>query len=97
MYLKHYNLTLNPFEISPDQKFLWLGEKHREALTAMKNGILENKGFIFLTGDVGTGKTTLVDALANILGDNIIFAQVARSHFGAAGLFKFVGGCFRNE
>ena len=77
MYLKRYNLTLNPFEISPDQKFLWLGEKHREALTAMKNGILENKGFIFLTGAVGTGKTTLVDALANILGNNIIFAQVA--------------------
>ena len=76
MYLKHYNLTLNPFEISPDQKFLWLGEKHREALTAMKNGILENKGFISLTGDLGIGKTTLVNALADILGDNIIFAQV---------------------
>ena len=76
MYLKHYNLTLKPFEISPDLKFLWLGEKHKEALAAMKNGILENKGFISLTGDVGTGKTTLVNALANILGNNIIFAQV---------------------
>ena len=76
MYLKHYNLTLKPFEISPDPKFLWLGEKHKQALAAMKNGILENKGFISLTGDVGTGKTTLVNALANILGDNIIFALV---------------------
>jgi type II secretory pathway predicted ATPase ExeA/predicted nucleic acid-binding Zn-ribbon protein len=77
MYLKHYNLTSKPFGISPDLKFLWLGEKHKEALDAMKNGILENKGFIFLTGDVGTGKTTLGNALANILGNNIIFAQVA--------------------
>ena len=77
MYLKHYNLTLKPFEINPDQKFLWLGEKHKEALIAMKNGILENKGFIALTGDVGTGKTTLVNALADMLGDNILFAQVS--------------------
>jgi general secretion pathway protein A len=76
MYLKHYNLTLKPFEISPDPKFLWLGEKQKEVLDAMKNGILENKGLIFLTGDVGTGKTTLINALADILGDNIKFAQV---------------------
>jgi type II secretory pathway predicted ATPase ExeA len=76
MYLKYYNLTLKPFEISPDPKFLWLGEKHKHVLDAMKNGILENKGFIFLTGDVGSGKTTLVNALADILGDNIIFARV---------------------
>ena len=77
MYLEHYNLTLKPFEISPDPKFLWLGEKHKEALAAMKYGILDNKGFISLTGDVGTGKTTLVNALANSLGENIIFAQVS--------------------
>ncbi len=76
MYLKHYNLTLKPFEISPDPKFLWLGETHNEALAALKYGILDNKGFISLTGDVGTGKTTLVNALANSLGDNVIFAQI---------------------
>ena len=76
MYLKHYNLTLKPFEISPDPKFLWLGEKHNEALAAMKYGIMDNKGFISLTGDVGTGKTTLVNALASSLGDNIILAKI---------------------
>ena len=77
MYLKHYNLTLKPFEISPDPKFLWLGEKHKEALAALRYGILDNKGFISLTGDAGTGKTTLVNALANSLGDNVIFAHIA--------------------
>jgi type II secretory pathway predicted ATPase ExeA len=77
MYLNYYNLTFKPFEISPDPKFLWLGEKHEEALAALKYGILDNKGFISLTGDVGTGKTTLVNALANSLGDNTIFAQVS--------------------
>jgi type II secretory pathway predicted ATPase ExeA/chromosome segregation ATPase len=76
MYLKHYNLTSKPFAISPDPKFLWLGKKHREALAALKYGILDNKGFISLTGDVGTGKTTLINALANSLADNTIFALV---------------------
>ena len=44
MYLKHYQLKLKPFEIGPDPKFLWLGEKHKEAFAVLKYGILENKG-----------------------------------------------------
>lgn len=63
MYLNHYNLNLKPFEISPDPRFLWLGEKHKEALAALEYGILENKGFLVLTGDAGTGKTTLINGL----------------------------------
>ena len=45
MYLNYYNLKAKPFSISPDPKFLWLGEKHAEALASLKYGILENKGF----------------------------------------------------
>ena len=78
MYLNHYHLTLKPFEISPDPRFLWLGEKHNEALAAMKYGILDNKGFICLTGDVGTGKTTLVNALISSSENNIVFAKFSR-------------------
>jgi type II secretory pathway predicted ATPase ExeA len=95
MYLKHYNLTLKPFEISPDPKFLWLGEKHKEALAAMKYGILDNKGFISLTGDVGTGKTTLVNALANSLGDNIIFAQIADPTLGQVDFINLTADAFK--
>ena len=57
MYLNHYNLNLKPFEMSPDPRFLWLGEKHKEALAALEYGILESKGFLLLNGDAGTGKT----------------------------------------
>jgi type II secretory pathway predicted ATPase ExeA len=94
MYLKHYNLTLKPFEINPDPKFLWLGKKHKEALAAMKYGILHNKGFISLTGNVGTGKTTLVNALANSLGDNIIFAQVPDPFLEQLDFFNLVADAF---
>ena len=65
MYLTHYNLEIKPFESSPDPRFIWLGEKHKEALATLKYGIQENKGFILLTGDVGTGKTTLINCFLN--------------------------------
>lgn len=63
MYTSFYNLDSRPFETLPDPVFLWLGAKHEEALTALRYGILENKGFLLLTGDAGIGKTTLINAL----------------------------------
>jgi general secretion pathway protein A len=60
MYLSHYNLDQKPFEITTDPAFIWLGEKHTEALATLEYGIQENKGFLLLTGDVGTGKTLLI-------------------------------------
>ena len=63
MYLTHYNLTLKPFEESPDPRFFWLSEKHKEALACLKYGIQENKAFLLLNGDIGTGKTSLINYL----------------------------------
>ena len=63
MYLAHYNLNDKPFEITPDPSFIWLGEKHKEGWAALEYGILENKGFLLLTGDIGTGKTVLINYL----------------------------------
>ena len=61
MYLTHYKLRVKPFELTPDPKFIWLGEKHKEALASLTYGIQENKGFLLLTGDIGTGKTSLIN------------------------------------
>ena len=63
MYLNHYNLRQKPFSISPDPRFLWFSENHKEALAVLKYGILDNRGFLLLTGDIGTGKTALINAL----------------------------------
>jgi type II secretory pathway predicted ATPase ExeA len=54
---------MEPFSISPDSRFLWLGEKHSEALATLKYGIQANIGFLLLTGDIGTGKTALINRL----------------------------------
>jgi general secretion pathway protein A len=65
-----------PFETSPDPKFIWLSEKHKEALASLKYGIQENKGFLLLTGDIGTGKTTLINCFLNEKGTDAIVASI---------------------
>ncbi len=76
MYQAFYGLKSKPFQITTDPKFLWLGEKHKEALATLKYGILENKGFLLLTGDIGTGKTALINALVKIIDVSAIVATI---------------------
>lgn len=76
MYNEFYNLKLPPFQISCDPAFMWFGEKHREALATLRYGILDNKGFLLLTGDVGTGKTSLINALIQNLEQDVICTSV---------------------
>ena len=63
MYLEFYGLKQKPFNTTPDPKFLYLSPGHREALAQLIYGVRENKGFMVLTGDIGTGKTTLLHTL----------------------------------
>jgi len=76
MFLSHFKLQEKPFKLSIDPKFLWLGKKHKEALETMRYGILHGDGYVVLTGDVGTGKSTFAMALAKDLGDKVIVARV---------------------
>ena len=63
MYLKFYALTLPPFDLTPNPRFLFNSAKHREAINHLLYGIRERKGFVQLTGEIGAGKTTLCRAL----------------------------------
>ena len=67
MYEEFYNLKEKPFNLTPDPRFFFLSEIHREAFEHLLYGIREKEGFILITGDVGTGKTTLCRALLNRL------------------------------
>jgi general secretion pathway protein A len=95
MYLSHYDLIEKPFRINPDPKFLWLGEKHREALAVLRYGVIEKHGFLLLTGEVGTGKTTLINALVNDLGNDTIVANVPNPDLETIDFFNFVAAAFR--
>ena len=65
MYTDFYNLKEKPFNLTPSPRFLYLGESHKEALNLLTYGVIERKGLILLTGEIGTGKTTMVHALLN--------------------------------
>jgi len=62
MYETFFGLREQPFSLTPDPRFLWLSDTHREGLAALTYGITRRKGFLLLTGEVGTGKTTLLRA-----------------------------------
>ena len=63
MYLDFYGLNEKPFSLTPDTRFLYLGKNHQDASNNLLYGIREKEGFVVLTGDIGTGKTTIVRAL----------------------------------
>jgi general secretion pathway protein A len=66
MYLDYYGLKRFPFQLSSDPAFLWAGGKHQAALDTLREGIMERQGFVLLTGEVGTGKTTLIEAFTHL-------------------------------
>jgi general secretion pathway protein A len=94
MYLSHYKLESKPFQMSTDPDFLWLGEKHKEALATLKYAIVENKGILALTGDVGTGKTTLINALIQSLGDDTMVATIYDPSLEVLDFFNIVSVAF---
>ena len=90
MYLAHYGLTLKPFSISPDPRFLWLGERHGEALATLRYGIQENKGFLLLTGDVGTGKTVIINHLTELINVEVLAATIPDPNLGLIDFYNIL-------
>ncbi len=77
MYTSFFGLNEKPFSITPDPRYLFMSERHGEALAHLVYGVTESGGFVQLTGEVGTGKTTLVRTLLqNRLPDNADVAVV---------------------
>jgi general secretion pathway protein A len=95
MYENYYNLKAMPFQITTDPRFLWLGEKHSEALATLKYGILENKGFLLLTGDVGTGKTALINRLVKMIDVAAIVAKIPDPGLSSLDFFNFLSVEFK--
>jgi general secretion pathway protein A len=76
MYNQFYGFRESPFNITPDPRFLFFSDRHREAYNHILFGIKERKGFIQVTGEVGAGKTTLCRALLEELGSDYITALI---------------------
>src|SRR5271169_387745 len=98
MYKRFYNLQRNPFEITPDPSFLFATKKHNEALAALYYGVRRRKGFVVMTGEVGTGKTLLVRCLLQVLNRaNVAFAYVFNPRLSPVEFLQYIAGDFRLE
>ena len=95
MYLSHYDLNRMPFSISPDANLFWLSEKHTEGLATLKYGIYENKGFLVLTGNVGTGKTALINRLLRDIDVPVLIATISDPGLEGLDFFKFLAREFK--
>ncbi|HEV2488843.1 MAG TPA: AAA family ATPase [Candidatus Acidoferrales bacterium] len=91
MYRKFYGLTRNPFEISPDPYFFYPTPRHNEALANLNYGVQRRKGFVVVTGEVGTGKTLLVRCLLDALNRNqVSFAYVFNPRLSVLDFLRYV-------
>lgn len=90
MYNDFYGFSEEPFNVTPDPRFLYLTPSHREALASMMYGIKERKGFISITGEVGTGKTTLIHTLLMKLDRHVKSVFIFHTHISFEELLKSV-------
>lgn len=88
--LSFYGLHERPFNPAPDPRYLHLTQAHQEALAQLLYGVLEQKGFILLTGEVGTGKTTLLQALLERLDESTAVAFITNSMLGFEGILEYM-------
>ena len=96
MYLDYFGLDALPFELSPDPKYLMMTPRHREALANLQYGISARKSLTLMTGEAGTGKTTLVNAaLASPPCKDARIVQLSNSTLTREEFVEFLARSFR--
>jgi general secretion pathway protein A len=91
MYSQHFALAQDPFSIAPDPRFLFMSERHREALAHLVFGLNGNGGFVLLTGDIGTGKTTVCRCFLEQIPPQCRLAMVFNPRLSALELLQTIG------
>jgi putative secretion ATPase (PEP-CTERM system associated) len=95
MYESFYKLSIRPFQLSPDPRFFFSSAGHKRALAYLRYGLKQGEGFIIVTGNVGTGKSTLVSMLFKLLSkENVVAAQVVTTQMGPDDLLRMVAAGF---
>lgn len=90
MYLEYFGLNELPFSIAPDPRYLYMSERHREALAHLLYGVGSQGGFVVLTGEVGTGKTTTCRCFLNQIPRNTDVAYIVNPKLSAVGLLEAI-------
>ncbi|MEJ2731848.1 MAG: AAA family ATPase [Deltaproteobacteria bacterium] len=90
MYESFYGFKEKPFDLHPDPDYLYMSRVHENTYTHLEYAILENKGFVVVTGEIGSGKTTLINYLLNKIGDDIQVGLVNNTNILPAEFLKMV-------
>lgn len=97
MYTKFYGLTKKPFSLIPDPSFLYLSAKHKKALTTLQYGLVSQAGFTVITGEIGSGKTTLVRSLLEKIQAQCEVGLITNTHSAFGDLLTWVLAAFNIE
>jgi general secretion pathway protein A len=90
MYKEFYGFKENPFQIVPNPDYLYLSPKHKAALTCLEYALTDNIGYVMLTGEIGSGKTTLVRYLLNQIESNVETAVVFNTNLNSEQLLRHI-------
>ncbi|NDV91391.1 AAA family ATPase [Alteromonas sp. 345S023] len=94
MYESYYGLSAKPFQLTPDPSFFFASKWHQRALAYLQYGLSQAEGFIVITGDIGTGKTTIANSLLADIEDDIVAVQIVTPRLNPDELVKMVAAKF---
>jgi general secretion pathway protein A len=94
MYTQFFGLTKKPFSLSPDPSFLYLSSKHKKALTTLRYGLVSQASITVITGDIGSGKTTLIMTVLSKVENQCTVGLITNTHSSFGDLLTWVLGAF---
>ena len=94
MYESYFNLNIKPFDLLPDPRFIYLSKSHKKALTYLDYGIRERSGFVLLTGEVGSGKTTLIRDLLEKCYEHVVVSKIFNTRVTSEQLLAMINEDF---
>jgi len=90
MYLKHFGLEQQPFQLTPDADFLYLSKAHNRAKSYMEYTVWNRDGFVVITGEIGSGKTTLIQQLLRSVDENVLIARIYQTQLNEIEFFQAI-------
>src|SRR3954469_6983019 len=95
MYAQFYGLTIPPFQLTPDARFFFESTVHRQAMSYLVYGLHHAEGFIVITGEVGAGKTMLVENLLSTIAESeFVIAKIVTTQLAGDDLLRMVAAGF---
>ncbi|MEJ2115775.1 MAG: AAA family ATPase [Gammaproteobacteria bacterium] len=90
MYLQHFGLEKQPFQLTPDADFIYLSKAHNRAKSYMEYTVWNRDGFVVITGEIGSGKTTLIQQLLRSVSDNVRIARIYQTQLNEIEFFQAI-------